>query len=352
MLLFAIGILAKENAVVLPALLVLVDLAQRRVGLSISGLRRYAGAMLMPLFLLGAAFGVYLAFRVQALEGALLGVDAGPQLYYLKEHRILNALRAFPEFVRLLFFPQQLSSDYFPAVILPTESLTPMAAVGLALLGGVLGLALLTPWLPAVGLPAAWFLVGIATVANIFFPTGVLVAERTLYLPSFSVSALAAYGWWLLGPRLHCRARAGAMLAFGALILAMAGRTWIRNPDWKTSVSVLDSVIRDHPESYRAQWTLGATYYRAGDFRRAALHYATAYRIYPRDSELLTEYANFLMSQKSYDTALQLLEKAYLQHPYIERSAFLLAYAYLTAGRFEMPSAWPADPRNWASRSP
>jgi hypothetical protein len=157
LVLFAVGIAAKESAVVLPGLLVLTDLAQGRVELSRRGLLRYADALLLPVFLMVAAFGCYLVVRVDVLGGALLGVDAGPQLPYLKEHRVLNALRAFPEMIRLLFFPQDLTADYAPAVVLPVTTLTPMAALGLLLLAGLAALALLTPWLPAAGFAAGWF---------------------------------------------------------------------------------------------------------------------------------------------------------------------------------------------------
>ena len=47
--------------------------------------------------------------------------ESGPVL----QHRgVLTALRAWPEYVRLLFFPKDLSNDYSPAIILPVESIS------------------------------------------------------------------------------------------------------------------------------------------------------------------------------------------------------------------------------------
>jgi protein O-mannosyl-transferase len=234
--LFAVAILTKEHTVVLPALLLATDLAQRRIPLDGRGFLHYTQALFVPMLLLGAVLAVYLIFRYDVLDGALLGVQAGPQLHFLREeYRVLNALRAFPELLRLLVFPASLSADYAPAMILPVESFTPMVGVGAALLIATVALALLTPWNPAVGFPAAWFLIGIITVSNLLFPIGVIVAERTLYMPSLAVSAIVAYGWLALAPRLTPQARRLAPVLLLLVVIAGGVRTWVRNPDWRST---------------------------------------------------------------------------------------------------------------------
>lgn len=332
--LYLVGLFTKENAIVLPGLLVLLDFAQHRVELSRRGLLRYADAMLMPIFLLAAGFAFYSTIRLDVLAGAYVGEDTGPQLAFLKQHRLLNALRAFPEFMRLLFFPAQLSADYSPAVILPVESMTPMAALGLMLLAGLILLALLTPSSPGVGFPAGWFLIGISVVSNLFFPVGILVAERTLYLPSVAVAALAAYAWSAIHPRLAPARRDLLRLGLAVVVLALGVRTWVRNPDWASTSTVFSSIVRDRTVSYKAQWALAASHQSAGQRLLASLHYEAAYRVYPHNSELLTEYGSFLINQGRYDRAVQLLETAHRMHPRVMRSASMLAYAYLAAGRF------------------
>ena len=335
--LFGVGILSKESAVVLPGLLVLVDLVQGRVALTRRGLVSYGAALLVPLVLIGAALACYLLVRLEVLGGALMGVDAGPQLPYLKEHRLLNAYRAVPELVRLLFFPVELASDYAPAVILPVESWTPMAGLGLGLLAGIALLAVLVPWVPAAGFPAAWFLVSVSPVSNLFFPIGVLLAERTLYLPSVAVCALAGYAWQHLEGRVAAgRQRRLLVVAAGVVLVALGVRSMVRNPDWKSSSTLLGSAVRDHPESYRAQWSLAKSYALKGDLARAAFHYDVAYRIYQRDSALLTDRADlrFSLGERHFPEAVAMLETAHAMHPYVLKPASLLAYGYLATGRF------------------
>jgi len=331
--LFLCAILAKENAVVLPALLLLCDVAQRRVLPTRESLQRYAHAIAMPLAVLLIGFGVYLVVRIDVL-GSITGADAGPTLPFLREeHRLYNAFRAVPELLRLLFFPLRLSSDYSPAVILPTDQWTAMSAAGALVLAAIAAAALLVLRHPHLAFPAAWFVISIITVSNIFFPIGVLVAERTLYLPSFAVSALVAALWPLLATRATVPARRFTIALFALLLLAGAARTWVRNPDWKDTAAVQTALARDIPESYRSQWILGSHYWATGDLPRAALHFAFAHRIYPRDSQFLTEYGIFLLAQNRPEEGLQVLRESVALHDFVPRSRLMLAYAWLANGR-------------------
>jgi len=88
-----------------------------------------------------------------------------------------------------------------------------------------------------------WIAIAFLPVANLFFPTGVLVAERTLYLPS--VGLALAVGSWLrdIPSRWYWTA---------ACVIAVLGgvRTWFRVPIWKNSRSVAYSVLDDSPNSF------------------------------------------------------------------------------------------------------
>jgi protein O-mannosyl-transferase len=205
--LFAVAVMTKEHAVVLPALLVLVDLAQRRVQPSSQAVLAYARSMAGLAALLSGLTLAYLVVRYHVLDGSLVGQHAGPQLHYLHgEHRLVNALRAFPEYLRLLVWPASLAADYSPAMILPVDSISPMVVVGALLLAALAAMAVAAPWLAGVALPAAWLLVSLLTVSNFFFPVGVLVAERRRRLRPVPQPPPVGTDH---ATRRHCGARAG-----------------------------------------------------------------------------------------------------------------------------------------------
>lgn len=335
-LLYGAGLLMKEHAAVLPGLLVILDVYQRRVRLDGESLRRYARAMAVPILVLIAVFGAFVNLRLQVL-GTIAGTDANPALPYLRgEHRLLSAFRAWPEYARLLIFPADLSSDYSPAVVLPVESLTPMAALGAVLLGATVAMALLLPVHSAAGLVAAWFLVAVLPVSNLLFPIGVLLAERTLYLPSVAVAAMAAFLW---REGVHGVGRRRVRIGMGVMVIVvtsvMGWRTLMRNPDWRNNAAMQWALVRDHPESYRAQWFAGINALFRGDTTEAAKRWTLAHRIWPEDPGFLVMYAAVEMSFGNNEKAVNLMEAVEARHPDQAKILRTLALAYNRAGRHD-----------------
>src|SRR5690606_3127941 len=98
--LFGAALLAKESAIMLPALLVLVDIARRDLLPASSG--QWLRARLLPFTLLGAVGAAYIVLRAGVLGGvapsrldAALEVTAGAE-------RLLTVLQAWPQYLRLL----------------------------------------------------------------------------------------------------------------------------------------------------------------------------------------------------------------------------------------------------------
>ncbi|HUF12916.1 MAG TPA: hypothetical protein VMN78_07455 [Longimicrobiales bacterium] len=325
------GMLAKENAIVLPALIVAVDLAQRHMRRLPLWRRSWVDPAAL-LALLSAVAVAYLALRLDVL-GSIGGSDAGPALPFLKEEdRVYSALRAWPEFARLLFWPMKLAADYAPAVILPAYEFTPMVTLGLFLLVATVVLALLTPWRPRLGLPAAWFLICILPVSNLLLPIGVLIAERTLYMPSVAVSLVAAA---LAGFRHKPSAR--RLLAVGAVavLLAFTVRTITRNPVWYSTDTVLRSLLDTHPESYRAQWRAAVREVELGNYARSHYHWELGYRLWPRNSAYTVDYANFHLNYGNPARAAALAEAARAADPNAQLAGLVLAAARLKLRDFD-----------------
>jgi len=164
------------------------------------------------------------------------------------------------EWWRLLLFPVRLSADYNPAQLSVTTALT--ARHGLAALVWIA--AGLVAWrlrgtVPGVAVGLAWLVLTILPVSNVIVPTEVIVAERTLYLPSWgAMLALAA-----LGASLRWPPRAKAWLVVVALV-AGAGRSVVRVPVWRDDQSFFAAQQRDAPRSFRTLWLEGLEAFRLG----------------------------------------------------------------------------------------
>ena len=269
-----LGLLSKENAIVAPALIVWAWIVGPRP------LPRRMLAFAISWVVIG---GVYLVVRESVLHPYARLHAIAP--VFLGESFIagrLTAIAALADVARLLLFPLTLRVDYSPAERTIVRSvLDGRFAVGMACL--VLWAFLLVwAWrrgrrVEAFGL--GWLAIAFLPVSNLFFSSGVLLAERTLYLPSVGL-ALAAGAALVRLPQPRLR----PLVAL--LVLAGATRTALRTPVWRDDLSVTQSILADSPESYRGPARMAGLYqsHRQPDRALAALQIAA--RTYDRDPTL------------------------------------------------------------------
>ncbi|MEX2207647.1 MAG: hypothetical protein WEF50_15585 [Myxococcota bacterium] len=197
--LYLLACLCKEMAVVLPGVLLARAWLERSDSRAGAFLRRQA----VELAPMAVALAVFVLLRGMVL-GAASSPPVGFVLYATPQYLAfqepakfevgLTMLHALGEILRLLFVPVWLSADYsgFPHA----TSLTLPVAVSAALCVALL-LASLVARRHGARDPLFWLLFFALTwlpVSNLLFASGVVLAERTLYLPSLAVAGLAAVG--------------------------------------------------------------------------------------------------------------------------------------------------------------
>ena len=295
----AFGLLSKENAATIPAIISCGWL----VGIGRPPRRKLA-AFVAAWAVIGAG---YAAVRWAVLHGHTGFHEVAPVFSGAGPVPVrLTAIAALADVGRLLIFPLTLRVDYSPAErTLVTSPLDGRFLIGLACLaiwGALLGHA----WrrgrrIEALGL--AWIAIAYLPVANLLFPSGVLVAERTLYAPSIGLAV--ALGAWLA--RLELRR---AALVAGLLLLAGGVRSAVRVPVWHDDLSVVLSILGDSPASYRGpQYTAMSLQARRMP-ERALEDYLIAFQIFDRDSRVLIGAADAAWTLHRSALADSLMEQA------------------------------------------
>jgi protein O-mannosyl-transferase len=337
--LYALAFGAKESAVTLLALLFLVDAGRHRLGFS--DLPAYLRETWKTYAAVTAVAAVMLTARMQVL-GSIASPEAALGGGLLLEiPRIWTLSEVWSHYVRLMVFPLDLASDYSPGVIPISMSWHALNFAGVMLALVALGGALALWRRPALGsgsesgrifaLGVVWFLIAVSPVANILFVSGVLLAERTLYLPS--VGAAAGLAWLLV--MLVRRRRDVGLVAIGVVVLLMSVRSWTRTPTWKDDGKMFETLIAEYPHSGRSQWLMGDIYMTQGQTSEALQAYREAIPNLGASYGLTTQIARKLMGAGNGRGAAHLLEQVRLEAPDFGTAPALLGVIYTQLAEWE-----------------
>ena len=341
--LFVAGMLIKENAIVLPALIVAADYFLCD-GASVDRPWRERTSKLFSLLVWMTLFAaLYLFVRVQILDG--IGGDVThPAMQNLgMGQRSLVMLGLLPDFGRLFLWPAQLFADYSPQQVHTHSSWHIELVPGLLLL-----LCVMTLWFiswrrqPVVAFGLAWVVIAIAPVANILIPTGILIAERTLLVPSLGVVlAVATLIPWVTD-KLKGQPRLAHIGAGGVLALVLtlgAARSAERQYAWKDSETVFLRLALDAPANFKSHYSLGGLLFEAKrpiegerEWRYAIALMPTYYGVYV---DLAHKYRDAHVCQ----AAIPNYQKALSIEPSLPLATAGLVACYLDLGQYRRARA-------------
>lgn len=298
---FACGLLSKENAIVTPAL----------IGLAwIVGVRRVPGRRKLTAFVAswGVVAGAYFVARYFVFRSYGPGIVAvAPAFNGQSALSVrLTAIAEFTDVARLLLFPLHLRADYSPQERTAVTSVTDGRFLAGVLVFALWLWLLRQAWkrrlrLEAYGL--GWVAIAYSPVANLAFPIGVLMAERTLYLPSAGL-ALA------LGAAASNLSRRWLALVTGAVVVLGAMRTALRVPVWRDNLHVAMGLLDDAPRSYQTYDFVGWQYLWTHQPGKALQAFGRATALYSRDHRVFIAAADAAFTLGRPREADSLLDRA------------------------------------------
>ena len=292
----ALAIGSKEIAVTLPAAVFLV-FAARRTDLRTAW--RPAIAATVPIV---AYFVIHGFVGIRTFYGGGLAVGL-EHLGMLERTWAMVPLSL--QWWRLFLFPAHLSADYSPGELTVSTGLTIWHLVGLLFWIGLGILAWKTRRrIPAIAIGLAWVVITISPVANIVMPSEFLIAERTLYLPSFGVLfALASGAMAIRSPQLR-----NALLAIA--LVAAAARSIARVSAWHDDETHYQALQQEAPRSYRTLWLEGKDEFAAGRWGSGERLLLESIAFAPNLTGPRYDLARFYMSAKLWQPAIGQLQVA------------------------------------------
>lgn len=325
----------KENAVIMPGLLLAAELTVIRDPRPF----RQRVASVRPLILALAAAGlVFLTIRSAVLDSPVGSFTAEGLQGLTMGQRTLTMLGVIPEWVRLLVWPAHLQADYSP------QEITGAVGWGVTQLLGLLLLACAAAgaWLarrsaPVVTFGLLWMAVALFPVSNILVPTGIVLAERTLFLTS--IGFVLAVGGVLPSVfqrvaearpavRQLAAVAAAAILVAGLVASARRQRTWA-NPFAQSAQLLIDA-----PLSYRAHYGAASLLWEGRQREASVIEYQRALALFPTSFAVPRELADRLRFEARCTEAIPLYQRALRYAPDLNEVRSSLIACLMYDGRY------------------
>jgi len=338
---FVFAILSKENAVVLPGSLLLVEVVFFQ-DLGIQKTRKTALWLAVGVGFMVVFLGVLLFMWDQPLS-FLNGYQGRP---FSLAQRLMTEPRILIIYLSQIFYPipSRLSFDHQIAI----------------------STSLIEPWttLPAILTVLLLICIGISQIRNrpvlafgilFFFLNHViestfisleLIFEHRNYLPTlFLLFPVAAGLKWTID---YYRKQQSPMFLMTTIfsllfIIGLGGSTYIRNLAWATEKSLWQDVLEKYPNSGRAHQNLAAYYKSKGqleyalELHRKALTF-TDQRPEQARALSLNNMGNIYTQMHDYETAIKLYQKVLDVFPQNERTLYNLTSAYANSGKWTKAS--------------
>ena len=319
LMLVALGIVSKEQGFIAPLLLAGAEwllLAGR-------GERfRARIRLLLPVTLLA---GLLFVVRGVLLNSSVGETPAVALRALNPIGRAVTFLGVIPEWARLVVWPLHLQADYGPPGIPVGGPMTLRHWLGLALLAGFVALFVrCRRGAPVAAFGLLWAAMALAPVSNLLTPTGIVMAERVLFIPTMGLAiALAA---WLARPERSVtsggtqspvlsategkvsRGSTALTIVLTLWLLAATIRSATRVPTWSTEERFFTDITQDAPRAYRG-WMVAAKYWdEAHDRPRAIADLRHAIELWPHDFELFERLGQIFRQQGHCDVAIPIFK--------------------------------------------
>jgi len=304
---FALGLLSKSIAIVLPALLILLDMAEgRNLRRAMRGYVPYAAVacgyvLMVGTFLHRAVVGE----RVRSMTEQM-GTQSKAGVYYLK-------LLAMP--MNLNVHHQFFASAWSPAVLLSGLVLASIVYLG---------------WKGRHGHRAAfvgggWMLICLAPTAIV--PLFVLVNDHRLYLPL--VGAIILLTWGLDTRRWHPRVSVVGLLVLGVLSIQ-------RNEVWLDEYTLWTDALHKspHPLVPVAYVHLGNYAKEHGELDEAVTRFRQALEIAPDHVAARNNMATVYQMQGKYAEAIRVYDTLIAEHPSMTEAHYNLGKTFQEMGEY------------------
>lgn len=266
-----------------------------------------------------------------------------PFLYATAEQKVATKIALLDQYLRILFFPYHLSSDYSYHHF-PYYSFSDWQVWASVIIWSAIVYITIRLWMKRhiLAFACIFFLVFFMLINNLLYGIGATMGERLIYHSSLGFCIIVA---WLIVrgvEKMHStRAMKTTVFTSVTAILLLAGgyKTIARNPDWKNDFTLFTEDVKYVTNSSLANGNAGAEYYNKGYKFITGLQHPT--------------HQDSVIYQKYIDTAYAFLSKTLEIHPRYVNTYINRALCHLQRGHMDSAIIdWKRAAANFHGRNP
>ena len=227
--------------------------------------------------------------------------------------RVVAMISLVPRVAELLVWPQGINPHYGPSAF-PTQR-TAYAALGALMIVGALAACMLRRPDRRPLAAFAILLVSFLPASNLLVPTGQVLAERTLYLPS--VGAPMLVGLALEGILGWAKQRGDAArwtnlgaAAVGIVLVLFAARSARWTDHWRNHEKLFARMIAADSSGYAGYWLAGVEATRRSRPDEGLALFEKAYSLEKRDRNLVLDFGAALTNDRQHERAARVYRDA------------------------------------------
>jgi Flp pilus assembly protein TadD len=280
LLAFILAILSKPSAVVFPAVILIYEVAIRKDGW-IDFVKRHWFFLVLSILI--SLIFVVILMKVMVEAGGIKGYRGGTFF-----NNLLVSVSIFLNNIKLLVFSINYSAAYTIRIFYSVLSLQTLLVVGVTSL--LFGLSI---WslkkTKVIFFCFFFFFVTSLPYLNIV-PISTLLADRYLFIPSFSFCFLLGIGFDKLYRLVHKGFSEGffKLLSVVFFLFLLGGYSFVtfqQNKVWENSYTLWSDAVAKYPESNEANALMGVVYMELGMDEKAVEYLEKAVQILPIDYE-------------------------------------------------------------------
>lgn len=268
-----------------------------------------------------------------------------PYMFATQPEKWATKIEILNHYLRLLFFPHPLSSDYSYSTIPYVGFSNPKVWLAILIhLAMVAATIVLFFKRKIIAFALAFYLLHLALICNLLMDIGATMGERLVYHSSLGFVMLIAMGiYWIVEKQKEAKTRQTILMSFVILVTVASAVVVIpRNEDWKNDNTLFITDANTVPNSALVNGNAGKAYVDLSEMpenkmqekellEKAIIHLNRALAVH---KEYVNGYLNLgvcYFKLKDYDKAQIYWDKAkaiFPNNPYLKRNFPLLGNAY------------------------